>query len=138
MLAGCGIAVAVVALSACTPLKATMADAAAQGRSAVETSRLLLVVDENGGSGFSVTATAFADALRELNNAVRTVSEADAGSDTESDLRRDTLDALRAAVDAVEDARGTVHGIGDPDEVVDALEQAGDRLDGLAEAGGAG
>ncbi|WP_350348292.1 hypothetical protein ABIQ69_16920 [Agromyces sp. G08B096] len=122
-------------LAGCAPLSQTMTDAAAQGRSAVETASLALELEQHGRALFGVSATAFDDAERELSDAARTVSEADVATDEERTLRAETRDAIRAGLDAVDAARESMQGLVDADAAADALEAASARLNALVQAG---
>ncbi|WP_308798292.1 hypothetical protein [Agromyces silvae] len=124
------------ALAGCAPLSQTMTDAAAQGRSAVETASLALELEQDGRSIFGLTATAFDDAQRELGDAVATVDEADVSTEADRALRTATADALRDGIDAVNAARESLEGVTDPDEVAEALDEASAQLDALVTAGG--
>lgn len=132
------IAAGALALAGCAPLSQTMTDAAAQGRSAVETASLALELEQDGRSIFGLTATAFDDAQRELSDAATTVDEADVSTEAERALRADTADALRDGLDAVNAARESMQGVTDPDAVAEALAEASARLDALVQAGGGG
>jgi hypothetical protein len=127
-----------LALAGCAPLSQTMTDAAAQGRSAVETASLALELEQDGRSIFGLTATAFDDAQRELSDAATTVDEADVSTEADRALRADTVDALREGLDAVNAARESMHGVADADAVAEALDEASARLDALVQAGGGG
>jgi hypothetical protein len=129
-------AVTVAALAGCASISQTMTDAAAQGRSAVETASLALELEQDGRAIFGVAATAFDDAERELTDAARTVAEADVATETERDLRAETTEAIRAGIDAVNGAREAMQGVADPAAVADELEAASAQLDALVQAGG--
>jgi hypothetical protein len=136
LLATC--AVSALTLAGCAPLSQTMTDAAAQGRSAVETASLALELEQDGRSIFGLTATAFADAERELSDAAATVDEADVSNEADRKLRADTADALRRGLDAVNAARESLQGVTDAGAVVRELDEASAQLDALVQAGGGG
>lgn len=135
-------AVAAGALAAllvgCAPLSQTMTDAAAQGRSAVETASLALELEQDGRSIFGVTATAFDDAQRELGDAATTVDEADVSTEADRALRAETAEALRRGLDAVNAARESMQGVTDPGTAAAALDEVSAQLDRLVQAGGGG
>ncbi|WP_448808349.1 hypothetical protein [Agromyces bauzanensis] len=132
------------ALTGCASAASTFDDAVGQGIAAVETARL--AVDQQlDGRTFDTTAiTTLGDARRELVAASTTVSQTDATTTADAALRADVLDALADGVEAVNDARDAMAGIGALEEVVPELEQAADQLEALeartaasADAGGA-
>lgn len=133
-----------VALTGCASAASTFDDAVGQGIAAVETARL--AVDQQlDGRTFDTTAiTTLGDARRELVAASTTVSQTDASTAADAALRADVLAALTDGVEAVNDARDAMAGIGALEEVVPELEQAADELEALetrtaasADAGGA-
>ncbi|MDR5699163.1 hypothetical protein [Agromyces aerolatus] len=127
-----------LALAGCAPVAQTMTDAAAQGRSAVETASLALELEQDGRSIFGVSSTAFDDAQRELSDAATTVDEADVSTEADRALRAETADALRLGLDAVNAARESMRGVTDPDAALRELDEASARLGALVDAGAGG
>ncbi len=125
-----------LALAGCTPARGILADAAAQGRSAVRTAELALETEIDGRAGFGVVPTALSDAARELEDSAATAAEASAGTTSEQDLRAETLTALRAGQDAVAAAQQSLDGLASTEDATDELAVAGDALDALATKGG--
>lgn len=125
-----------LALAGCAPVRAELADAAAQGRSAVRTAELALETEAEGQAGFGVVPTALTDAARELQDAATMAAETSAGTASERNLRAETLSAIRAGQDAVTAAQQSLDGLASAEVAADDLAAADDVLDELASAGG--
>ena len=110
-----------------------MQDAVGQGIAAVETARLV-VEQQLDDRTFTTTATAtLGDARRELVAASTAVAETDATTATDAAYRDDVLDALGAGLDAVNDARDALAGVGSLEATVPQLEEAATGLEQLEE-----
>lgn len=122
---------AVLALTACTSPAQRFEDAVGQGLAAVETARL--AIDQQlDDRVFPTTAiTALGDARRELIDAATSVSETDPVRGTEAGRRAEVLEALRDGLDAVNDARDAMAGLGSLDASADELEDAASALEAL-------
>jgi hypothetical protein len=122
---------AALLLTGCTSAAATMEQAVGQGVAAVETARLV-VEQELDDRTFTPTAkTTLGDARRELVGAATTVSETDVSSETDAAYRDEVLAALGDGLDAVNDARAALGGVGSLDATVPQLEDAADGLEDL-------
>lgn len=120
-----------LALSGCASAASTFDDAVGQGIAAVGTARLA-VEQQLDGRTFDTTAiTTLGDARRELVSASTTVSQTDAATARDAALRADVLAALADGVEAVNDARDAMAGIGSLEDVVPSLERATDELKAL-------
>jgi hypothetical protein len=127
---GC-LALAATMLAGCASATSTAQDAVGQGVAAVETARLV-VEQELDDRTFTTTATAtLGDARRELVDAATAVGEADAATATDAAYRDDVLDALGAGLDAVNEARDALAGIGSLEATVPKLEEAATGLEEL-------
>jgi hypothetical protein len=148
MLAAVGVIAAASALSACSSPTSRFDDAIAQGIAAVETARLAVDLQLDDRIYAATTNTALGDARRELVDASTSVSETDATTESDAALRADLLDALTLGVDAVNDARDAMAGIGslensvapleDAAAALEELERAADALDAAEDTGGSG
>ena len=120
-------------LAGCTSATTTAQDAVGQGIAAVETA--LLVVEQHlDDRTFTTTATAtLGDARRELVDASTTVAETDATTATDAAYRDDVLRALGDGLDAVNDARDALAGVGSLEATVPQLEDAATGLEELEE-----
>ena len=128
------LAVAAALLAGCSSPTDTFESAVGQGLAAVETARLV-VEQELDDRTFTTTAVAtLGDARRELVDASTSVAETDAPSRTDAALRAEVLDALDAGLDAVNEARDAIGGVGALEAVVPKLEAAADDLDALERA----
>lgn len=125
------LAVAALSLAGCASAASTFDDAVGQGIAAVETARLVVEQQLDGRTFDTTTITTLGDARRELVSASTTVSQTDASTAHDAELRTDVLAALADAVEAVNDAHDAMAGIGALDDVVPALEQAADELEAL-------
>ena len=122
---------AALLLAGCTSAAATMEQAVGQGIAAVETARLV-VEQELDDRTFTTTATAtLGDARRELVGAATTVSQTDVTSESDAAYRDEVLAALGDGLDAVNDARAALGGVGSLDAAVPQLEDAAAGLEGL-------
>jgi hypothetical protein len=120
-------------LIGCTSPSQAMQDAVSQGIAAVETARLV-VEQQLDDRTFSTTATAMlGDARRELVDASTAVAETDATSATDAAYRDDVLSALGEGLDAVNDARDALSGVGSLEATVPQLEDAATGLEELEE-----
>jgi hypothetical protein len=122
---------ALLALTACSTPAQRFDDAVGQGLAAVETARLAIEQQADERVFTTVTTTALADARRELLDAVTSVSETDAVREIEAARRTDVLEALRSGLDAVNDARDAMAGLGSLDASADGLEDAAAALAAL-------
>lgn len=125
------LAVAALSLAGCASAASTFDDAVGQGIAAVETARLVVEQQLDGRTFDTTTITTLGDARRELVSASTTVSQTDASTAQDAELRTDVLAALADAVEAVNDAHDAMAGIGALDDVVPSLEQAADELEAL-------
>lgn len=125
------LAVAALSLAGCASAASTFDDAVGQGIAAVGTARLVVEQQLDGRTFDTTTITTLGDARRELVSASTTVSQTDASTAQDAELRTDVLAALADAVEAVNDAHDAMAGIGALDDVVPALEQAADELEAL-------
>ena len=122
---------AALLLAGCTSAAATMEQAVGQGIAAVETARLV-VEQELDDRTFTTTATTtLGDARRELIGAATTVSQTDVTSDSDAAYRDEVLAALGDGLDAVNDARAALGGVGSLDAAVPQLEDAAAGLEDL-------
>ena len=122
---------AALLLTGCTSATATMEDAVAQGLAAVETARLV-VEQELDDRTFTTTAKAtLGDARRELVGAATTVSQTDVASESDAAYRTLVLSALGDGLDAVNDARAALGGVGSLEAAVPQLENAAAGLEDL-------
>ena len=129
---GC-LVVAAALLAGCASASSAVHDAVGQGIAAVETARLV-VEQQLDDRTFSTTATAtLGDARRELVGASTAVAETDATTATDAAYRDDVLSALGAGLDAVNDARDALAGIGSLEATVPQLEEAATGLEQLEE-----
>lgn len=128
-----GLVIAAALLAGCTSATTTAQDAVGQGIAAVETA--LLVVEQHlDDRTFTTTATAtLGDARRELVDASTTVAETDATTATDAAYRDDVLRALGVGLDAVNDARDALAGVGSLEATVPQLEDAATGLEQLEE-----
>ena len=127
-----------VAISGCSSAGSRIEDAVAQGIAAVETA-ILAVEQELADRTFStVTVTALGDARRELVDATTTVSETDASTDADAALRTEALSALALGVDAVNDARDAMAGLGSLEATEVLLEEASAALEAVETQSGTG
>ncbi|TYL53281.1 hypothetical protein [Agromyces mariniharenae] len=126
------LVLAVVLLAGCASPDATFEAAVGQGVAAIETARLV-VDQELDGRTFPTTALAtLGDARRELVDATDQVAETDAAAPAEAETRTEVLDALDAALDAVNAARDALaSGVGSLEAVVPQLDAAADGLTAL-------
>ena len=129
---GC-LVIAAALLAGCTTATTTAQDAVGQGIAAVETARL--VVEQHlDDRTFTTTATAtLGDARRELVDASTAVAETDATTATDAAYRDDVLHALGVGLDAVNDARDALAGVGSLEATVPQLEDAATGLEELEE-----
>ena len=129
---GC-LVIAAALLAGCTSATTTAQDAVGQGIAAVETARL--VVEQHlDDRTFTTTATAtLGDARRELVDASTAVAETDATTATDAAYRDDVLRALGVGLDAVNDARDALAGVGSLEATVPQLEDAATGLEELEE-----
>jgi hypothetical protein len=126
---GCLVLAAALLLTGCTSATATMEDAVGQGLAAVETARLV-VEQELDDRTFTTTAKAtLGDARRELVAAATTVSQTDVASESDAAYRTLVLSALGDGLDAVNDARAALGGLGSLEATVPQLEDAADGLE---------
>jgi hypothetical protein len=127
-----------IAISGCSSAGSRIEDAVAQGIAAVETA-ILAVDQELADRTFStVTVTALGDARRELVDATTTVSETDATTDADAALRTEALSALALGVDAVNDARDAMAGLGSLEATEVLLEEASAALEAVETQSGTG
>ena len=120
-------------LIGCTSPSQATQDAVGQGIAAVETARLV-VEQQLDDRTFTTTATAtLGDARRELVGASTAVAETDATTATDAAYRDDVLDALGVGLDAVNDARDALAGVGSLEATVPQLEEAATELEQLEE-----
>jgi len=125
--------VAAAGLAGCANASSAVQDAVGQGIAAVETARLV-VEQQLDDRTFSTTATAtLGDARRELVGASTAVAETDATTATDAAYRDDVLDALGVGLDAVNDARDALAGVGSLEATVPQLEEAATGLEQLEE-----
>jgi len=125
-------------LSGCTSTGSRIEDAVAQGIAAVETATLAVEQELADRTFSTVTITALGDARRELVDATTTVSETDATTDADAALRTDALSALALGVDAVNDARDAMAGVGSLEESEVSLDAAADALHAVETQAGTG
>jgi hypothetical protein len=122
---------AALLLTGCTSASAAMQDAVGQGIAAVETARLV-VDQELDDRTFQTTAIAtLGDARQELVGATTTVSETDVTSESDAAYREDVLAALGDGLEAVNDARDALGGVGSLEATVPQLEDAARGLERL-------
>jgi hypothetical protein len=128
------LVITTVLLTGCTSADAAFEAALGQGVAATETARLA-VDQELADRTFTPTAlTTLGDARRELIDATDQVAETDAATTAEAETRAEVLDALGAALDAVDAARDALaSGVGSLDAVAPQLEEAADELSALEE-----
>ena len=126
------LGLAATLLAGCTSADATFEAAVGQGVAAIETARLV-VDQELDGRTFTTTALAtLGDARRELVDASGQVADTDAAAPAEAETRTEVLDALGAALDAVNAARDALaSGVGSLEAVVPQLDAAADGLTAL-------
>lgn len=126
---GCLVLAAALLLTGCTNAAATMEQAVGQGIAAVETARLV-VQQELDDRTFTTTAKAtLGDARRELVSAATTVSQTDVTGEADAAYRDEVLRALGDGLDAVNDARDALGGVGSLEATVPQLEDAADGLE---------
>jgi hypothetical protein len=128
-----GLVIAAAMLVGCTSATTMAQDAVGQGIAAVETARL--VVEQHlDDRTFTTTATAtLGDARRELVDASTAVAETDATTAADAAYRDDVLRALGVGLDAVNDARDALGGVGSLEATVPQLEDAATGLEELEE-----
>lgn len=131
MLAAVGVIVATSALAGCSTPTSRFDDAIAQGIAAVETALLAVNLQLDDRIYGTTTSTALGDARRELVDASTSVSETDVTTASDAALRSDLLDALTLGVDAVNDARDAMAGVGSLEGTVPPLEDAASALEDL-------
>jgi hypothetical protein len=131
MLAAVGVIFATSALAGCSSPTSRFDDAIAQGIAAVETALLAVDLQLDDRIYGTTTSTALGDARRELVDASTSVSETDVTTESDAALRADLLDALALGVDAVNDARDAMAGIGSLEDTVPPLEDAASALEEL-------
>lgn len=126
------LVLAVSLLTGCSSPSATYEAAVGQGVAAIETARMV-VDQELDDRTFPTTALAtLGDSRRELVDASGQVADTDATSAAEAETRAEVLDALDAAVDAVNAARDALaSGVGSLEAVVPQLDAAADGLTAL-------
>ncbi|HZW41930.1 MAG TPA: hypothetical protein VFE99_06490, partial [Agromyces sp.] len=120
-----------IAISGCSSAGSGIEDAVAQGIAAVETASLAVEQELADRTFSTVTVTALGDARRELVDATTTVSETDATNDADATLRTEALSALALGVDAVNDARDAMAGLGSLDAAELLLEEASAALEAV-------
>jgi glutamate mutase epsilon subunit len=129
--ASASIATVAALLTGCTSAASTLHDATGQGLAAVQTAALA-VEQELDDLTFSTTATTtLGDARRELVDASTAASETDVTTASDADLREAVLTALDDGIQAVNDARDAMAGVGSLEATLPPLEQAADRLEDL-------
>lgn len=131
----------VTTLTGCTSVQSTVDAAIGQGIAAIGTAQLAVDQQIDDRTFSTVTVTALGDARRELVDASNTVAQTDATTDDEAALRTDTLEALALGVDAVNDARDAMAGVGSLEASEASLDAAAHALDALqteASANGSG
>ena len=125
--------VAAAMLAGCASASSVVHDAIGQGLAAVETARIV-VEQQLDDRTFTTTATAtLGDARRELVGASTAVAETDATTATDAEYRDDVLKALGVGLDAVNDARDALAGVGSLEATVPQLEEAATGLEQLEE-----
>ena len=125
-------------LSGCSSAQARVAAAVGQGIAAVETASLAVEQELADRTLSSVTLTALGDARRELVDATTSVSETDATTHADAALRTEALAALALGVDAVNDARDAMAGVGSLEESEVSLDAAADALHAVETQAGTG
>jgi hypothetical protein len=132
-----------ILLIGCTSAETRVEDAIGQGIAAVETASLAVEQELADRTLSTVTVTALGDARRELVDATTSVSETDATTEADAALRTEALAALALGVDAVNDARDAMAGLGSLeatevrlDEAAAALEAVETQSAASAERGG--
>jgi hypothetical protein len=121
----------VAALTGCTSVQSTVDAAIGQGIAAVGTAQLAVDQQLDDRTFSTVTVTALGDARRELVDASNTVAEMDATTEGEAALRANALEALALGVDAVNDARDAMAGLGSLEASEASLDAAADALDAV-------
>ena len=127
-----------IAISGCSSAESGIEDAVAQGIAAVETATLAVEQELAERTFRTVTVTALGDARRELVDATTTVSETDASTDADAALRTEALSALALGVDAVNDARDAMAGLGSLEATEGLLEEASAALEAVETQSGTG
>jgi hypothetical protein len=129
-------AIAIVGLVGCASTSSTVSDALDSAISAAATASLAVDLSESGNALPPLVDTALSDALRELQTATTSLEQSvpPAGDPAaERALWSDGLSVVRAATDAVLEARSELAAGRDPDRAaldaaLDALRQARERL----------
>ena len=127
-----------IAISGCSSAGSRIEDAVAQGIAAVETASLAVEQELANRTFSTVTVTALGDARRELVDATTTVSETDASTDADAALRTEALSALALGVDAVNDARDAMAGLGSLEATELLLAEASAALEAVETQSGSG
>jgi hypothetical protein len=127
-----------IAITGCSSAGSRIEDAVAQGIAAVETATLAVEQELADRTFRTVTVTALGDARRELVDATTTVSETDATTDADAALRTEALSALALGVDAVNDARDAMAGLGSLEATEVLLEEASAALEAVETQSGTG
>ena len=120
-----------ILLSGCSSAQSRVDAAVGQGIAAVETASLAVEQELADRTLSTVTVTALGDARRELVDATTSVSETDATTPADAALRTEALAALALGVDAVNDARDAMAGLGSLEASEVGLEEAAAALEAV-------
>ena len=124
-------AVLAFVLTGCSSAQSRVDAAVGQGIAAVETAGLAVELQLADRTLSTVTVTALGDARRELVDATASVSETNATTEADAALRAEALTALALGVDAVNDARDAMAGLGSLETTEVLLEDAAAALEAV-------
>ena len=125
------MALLAILLSGCSSVQSRIDAAVGQGIAAVETASLAVEQELADRTFSTVTLTALGDARRELVDATTSVSETDATTEADAALRTEALAALALGVEAVNDARDAMAGLGSLEASEVVLEEAAAALEAV-------